>query len=42
MHDTKALEQVAKAGKDEALDGVQSYFGPYIGLYFSWLRFYTR
>ncbi|CAM9477388.1 unnamed protein product, partial [Ectocarpus sp. 12 AP-2014] len=42
LHDKEALEGVAKADNKDVPDAVNSYFGPYIGIYFAWLRFYTK
>lgn len=42
LHDKEALEGVAKAGYKEAPAAVNSYFGPYVGMYFEWLGFYTK
>ncbi|CAN0128834.1 unnamed protein product, partial [Ectocarpus fasciculatus] len=42
LHDKEALEGVAKAANKDVPDAVNSYFGPYIGIYFAWLRFYTK
>lgn len=42
LHDKAALEKVAKAGYKDAPAAVNSYFGPYIGMYFAWLGFYTK
>lgn len=42
LHDKVALEEVAKAGYKEAPTAVNSYFGPYVGMYFAWLSFYTK
>lgn len=41
LHDKRALERVASADFQETPDNVHSYFGPYFGIYFAWLRFYT-
>lgn len=42
LHDKEALEGVAKAAHKNVPDVVHSYFGPYIGVYFAWLSFYTK
>lgn len=42
LHDKKALAEVLKTDRANAADAVNGYFGPYVGLYFAWLRFYTR
>lgn len=42
LHDKEALEGVAKAANKDVPDVVHSYFGPYIGIYFAWLSFYTK
>ena len=41
LHDKPALDMVAKADFDNTPVVVRSYFGPYFGMYFAWLRFYT-
>ncbi|CAN0242461.1 unnamed protein product [Ascophyllum nodosum] len=41
LHDKPALDMVAKADVDDTPNVVHSYFGPYFGMYFAWLRFYT-
>ncbi|CAN0407436.1 unnamed protein product, partial [Hapterophycus canaliculatus] len=42
MHDKEALEAVANAAHKDVPDVVHSYFGPYIGMYFAWLTYYTK
>lgn len=42
LHDKTALQGVAKAGYRDAPDAVNAYFGPYVGMYFEWLSFYTK
>lgn len=42
LHNKQSLIELAKAGAEDRADSVFSYFGPYFGLYFAWLRFYTR
>eukprot|EP00903_Cladosiphon_okamuranus_P007574 g7348.t1 len=42
LHDKTALEGVANAKHKDVPDVVHSYFGPYIGVYFAWLRYYTK
>lgn len=42
MHDRKALAEVSEASNKDVADKVFSYFGSYMGLYFAWLKFYTK
>lgn len=42
LHDKEALEGVANAKHKDVPDVVHSYFGPYIGVYFAWLSYYTK
>lgn len=42
LHDKEALDGVANAAHKDVPDVVHSYFGPYIGVYFAWLSYYTK